>query len=160
MCACGSPNINGNLGYRWQPNDKPGVYPVDPPVLLDGSDMLLRDEPGRCGGMDCHSHHFRFVKRSGAFHLFVTHGRGQEVIPLYALPKPVAALLTTTDSDTAYWLMYSLFYARSQGEKAGADEVRATWQRAAVEKRIKTRKCRSYTKVWIEPQIVQAAATI
>lgn len=58
MCCCGCPVVNGEPGYKWNPKDTPTVRPVDPPLLND-DDQLLRDEPGRCGGLDSHSHHYR-----------------------------------------------------------------------------------------------------
>jgi hypothetical protein len=63
MCCCGTPVVNGEPGYKWQFNDTPGVRPVNAPSLND-NDQLLRDEPGRCGGLDSHSHHYRLVKSS------------------------------------------------------------------------------------------------
>ena len=51
MCCCGKPIVNGEFGYKWQPNDAPGVRESDPPELCDG-DELIYDEPGRCGGLD------------------------------------------------------------------------------------------------------------
>lgn len=49
MCCCGKPVVNGEMGYKWQPNDNPRICPVNPPALEE-NDQLLRDEPGRCGG--------------------------------------------------------------------------------------------------------------
>ena len=60
MCSCGKPTINGELGYRWQPTDAPSIHPLNPPDLRPG-ETLVYDEPGRCGGMDSHSFHYRVV---------------------------------------------------------------------------------------------------
>jgi hypothetical protein len=49
-----------------------GTREVDAPALLDG-DVLLFDEPGRCGGLDSHCYHYRVVKRAG-LSLLVRHG--------------------------------------------------------------------------------------
>ena len=75
MCCCGTPVVNGELGYKWNSTDKPGVRPVDPPSLKD-NDQLLRDEPGRCGGLDSHCHHYRLVKSYGSLILLVRHVGG------------------------------------------------------------------------------------
>jgi len=74
MCCCERPNINGTLGYRWQPFDAPGIRLADPPELAE-SETLLYDEPGRCGGIDNHCHHFRVVVGNGGrLWLLVRHG--------------------------------------------------------------------------------------
>ena len=81
MCCCGKPIVNGEFGYKWQPNDAPGVRESDPPELRDG-DELIYDEPGRCGGLDSHSHHYRVVARTGYFELLVRHGGGEDRVSL------------------------------------------------------------------------------
>ena len=45
MCCCGKPVINGEMGYKWQPEHSPIVRQPAPPALQDG-DALLYDEPG------------------------------------------------------------------------------------------------------------------
>jgi hypothetical protein len=152
MCCCGKPTINGELGYRWnQPDAAPSVYPVNPPDLQEG-DVLLFDEPGRCGGLDSHSRHFRLVKHEcGTVSLLVRHGGGDERIRLYPhrdLPK----ILEAIDSTSRYWMLATIHSAHRDGETNGRDGEYAKWQTAAAEKRIRTRKfpARGVVKVWIE----------
>src|SRR5690349_19548495 len=100
MCCCDSPNVNGTPGYKWQPRDEPRIRPIDPPHLRDG-DVLLFDEPGRCGGLDGHSYHFRLVKfaHDSNLSLLVRHGGGDECITLGCVAN-VAAKHGTFDSLT------------------------------------------------------------
>src|SRR5688572_9405566 len=89
MCMCGKPTINGEPGYSWD-GKSIGVRPVDPPALADG-DVLVYDGPGRCGGLDCHSHHFRLVMDSGRAFLLVQHGGGDERIQLGSVHRTAMA---------------------------------------------------------------------
>jgi hypothetical protein len=150
MCCCEKPNVNGQLGYRWNnPNESAGIYPVNPPELSDG-ETLVRDEPGRCGGLDSHSHHYRLVSASmGRFYLLVRHGGGDDRVSLY---KPEAEALKALDSTACYWVMNAIMHANGDGRREARQTTEATWRKAAAEKRIKTRKVRNSTgvKVWIE----------
>jgi hypothetical protein len=152
MCCCGTPNVNGTLGYRWEsPNDPPSVRPVMPPELAPG-DVLLYDEPGRCGGMDSHSHHYRVVKRGGAVYVLVYHGGGQDGVRIWSwwtLEGPLQVL----DSNGRYWLLNTLYRVHEEAKRAGRDQERAYWRQAAAEKRITVRKVRGRdaVKVEVEP---------
>ena len=150
MCCCGKPTINGQLGYKWQPNEAASVRPVSPPSLADG-DVLLYDEPGRCGGIDSHSHHYRVVKDYGALYLLVRHGGGDDRINLH-LYKDQPEVLAQLTSNGRYWLLNATYHAYRDGKSEGHERTEATWRRAAAEKRIKTRKVRggNAVKVWIE----------
>ena len=149
MCCCGQPTINGQLGYRWQPNDEPRVRPVDPPTIEEGDDLVF-DEPGRCGGCDAHSHHYRIVRKRGLVYLLVRHGGGDERIKLHSVR--LLETLAKLDTSERYWLLHALYYANRDGKDQAADKCNADWRRAAAEKRIKTRKnTRAGTvKVWVE----------
>jgi hypothetical protein len=150
MCCCGKPIINGQVGYKWnQPDGPEGVYPVNAPEL-EASDRLLRDEPGRCGGTDAHSHHYRLVKsEGGSLSLLVRHGCGDERV---RVSRTVEKVLLEADSNTCYWLLSAIYHAYSDGAHAARSATARTWQKAAAEKRIKTRKQRGSdrVKVWIE----------
>lgn len=154
MCCCGKPIINGELGYKWQPTDAPRIRPVDPPAL-DEHDVLLYDEPGRCGGVDAHSHHYRIVKQFSSMYLMVQHGGGRERIRLHHT-KHLMELLASLDTTQRYWLLHTIVYAYSDGKDEGAQKQRAYWQSAALEKRIKTRKMPNSdrVKLWVEPKII------
>ena len=150
MCCCEKPNINGEPGYKWNnPSGVAGVYPANPPTLPEG-DVLLADEPGRCGrGTDSHSHHYQLTKSHGSLLLLVKHGGGEEGV---RLSMSIADTLLALDSTARYWLLNAIYHAHSNGKRQGRDSTAATWRQAAADKRIKTRKYRgtSSVKVWIE----------
>ena len=150
MCCCNKPTINGEPGYKWQPNDAASVRRVNPPTLSDG-EVLLYDEPGRCGGIDSHSHHYRVVKYYGTITLLVRHGGGDERIQL-SLYEDQPEILARLSSNDRYWLLNATYHAYSEGRQQGRDATTQTWNKAAAEKRIKTRKIRGLNsvKVWIE----------
>jgi hypothetical protein len=147
MCCCDKPTINGQPVYKWQPNDLPSIYPVNPPELSE-DDRLVYDEPGRCGKLDSHSHHFRVVMDIG-LHLLVRHGGGDERLKL---SDGLNDILKTLDTNSRYWLLQGIYHAYSAGKLEAKEQTTKRWQQAAVDKRIKTRKQRNsnYVKVWIE----------
>ena len=147
MCCCGKPTINGQPGYSWDGKSF-STRPVDPPDLADG-DELIYDEPGRCGGTDCHSHHFRLVKGKKGLAILVRHGGGDERIDFGSWRK-VPSLDIPVDSR--YWLMHMIYSAHSDAVDRAKLERDSHWRHAAAEKRIKTRKMRGGVKVWIEPK--------
>ena len=155
MCCCGKPVVNGEPGYKWNFNDNPSVRPVDPPSLND-NDQLLRDEPGRCGGLDSHCHHYRLVKSHASLLLLVRHGGGDERLHLSG---PLESVLAQLDSTDCYWALNAIYHAYSDGKRSGSENTANKWRRAAAEKRIKTRKARGSqtVRVWIAdgPQIKQ-----
>lgn len=146
MCCCAAPTINGQLGYRWQPNDPPGVRPVAPPTLND-TETLLYDEPGRCGGQDSHCHHYRVTNATFPT-LLVKHGGGEERIRL-SNGRQVLAALAALDSTGRYWWLNSIYHAYADGRQAGREATTAQWRSAAVEKRIKVRKVRGRASVTV-----------
>jgi hypothetical protein len=143
------------MGFKWQPEDHPSVRGISAPELREG-DVLLYDEPGRCGGLDCHSHHYRIVMTHGTMFLLVRHGGGDERIRLSCaatLKGPLAAM----DSTARYWLLSALYHAQEDAARNARDATAATWRLAAAEKRIKTRKQHGgkFVKVWIESSSVE-----
>jgi len=147
MCCCGKPVVNGEPGYKWNFNDKPGVRRVDPPSLTD-HDTLIRDEPGRCGGIDSHCHHYRLVKSYGSLMLLVRHGGGDERLHLSG---PLESVFNRLDSTDCYWALNAIYHSYSEGRRLGSEHSTATWRKAAAEKRIRTRKQRGgdSVRVWI-----------
>jgi hypothetical protein len=117
-------------------NDNPSVRPVNPPALND-NDQLLRDEPGRCGGLDSHSFHYRLVKSYGSLTLLVRHGGGDERL---RLSGPLQRVLDNLDSTDCYWTLNAIYHAYSDGKRSGSEKTADKWRRAAAEKRIETRK--------------------
>ena len=152
MCCCGKPTINGTMGYRWQPGDKPSIHPVAPPDVPKDAKILF-DEPGRCGGMDCHSHHYRVVKEhSGVVYLYVRHGGGDQKSPMTGAESTILASLQQMDSNARYWILSMMYHLAEDAARSAREKECEHWRRAAAEKRIKTRKQRGTTavKVWIE----------
>ena len=107
MCCCGKPNVNGTPGaYSWDGMTWSTRQP-SPPDMRDG-DVLLYDEPGRCGGLDCHAYHFRLVK-AGAYHdVLVRHGGGDERFSLCGTGRLMVPSLEALDSNGRYWLLHTL----------------------------------------------------
>ena len=160
MCMCGKPTINGQPGYCWDGKTR-GVYPVNPPGLAP-RDSLLYDEPGRCGGLDSHSYHFRLVKASdGGIYLLVRHGGGDERIRL-GTSRPGLAVLANLDSNGRYWLLQMFYHAHQDGVREAEEQVAQTYRQAFVEGRLRKRKIRgtdSY-KVEIKPRDPEEQAIV
>jgi hypothetical protein len=116
---------------------------------VEETDVLLFDEPGRCGGLDSHCHHYRVVERHGSRLLLVRNGGGDTSI---RLSGPVSIPLLSLDSNGRYWLLNAIFHAQADGAMGAYARERAVWKQAAAEKRIRTRKQRggNGVKVWIE----------
>lgn len=146
MCCCATPNTNGTLGYSWD-GKSIGTCPIDAPAL-DERDILLFDEPGRCGGMDSHCHHYRLVKKTGT-ELLVKHGGGEERIRV-SLPRGFS--LEAMDSNTRYWLLNAIYHAHSDGKHTGIDSEARRYTKAFLEGRLRKRKSpgRNYHRVWID----------
>ena len=150
MCCCEKPNVNGQAGYKWNFDDNARIRPVDPPDA-DGAEIIF-DEPGRCGGIDSHSYHFRLIKEHGAISLLVRHGAGDEKIEYISNSRAFVSALNNLDSDGRYWVMLAMFHAQKDAARNAKAIESVNWSRAAAEKRIKTRKMRKngHVKVWIE----------
>ena len=154
MCMCGKPTINGEPGYSWDGKTFTIRQP-DPPEMMEG-DILLMDEPGRCGGLDCHSHHFRLVQTRYRRALLVRHGGGDERILLgstadlflKSLPS-----LGSLGSNARFWLLHTLYSTHREAEESAKANEAARWRKAAAEKRIKVQKVRNQNmaRVSIEP---------
>jgi hypothetical protein len=158
MCCCGKPTVNGTAPVKMTYELPASSYEPRPPALHD-RDVLLFDEPGRCGGLDHHSYHFRVVKQYSSLYLLVKHGGGEERIRLFPLDR-LDAILAGMDSDSRYWLLSTIHAAHRDGAKDSQETEAYRWRRAAAEKRIKTRKVRggSAVKVWIDTPVMVAAS--
>jgi hypothetical protein len=152
MCCCSKPNVNGTPnGYSWDGKSHTTRAPA-PPALRDG-DEVLYDEPGRCGGLDCHAHHFQLVKTYGGHDVLVRHGGGDVRFSLGVVGRLLVPSFASLDSNGRYWLMHTLYSTREDAVRSAEDVVASRWRVAAANKRIKTRKVRGTgrVKVWIEP---------
>src|ERR1700721_24187 len=159
MCCCGKPTVNGEVGaYSWDGKSHMTRQP-SPPALRDG-DELIYDEPGRCGGIDAPSHHFRLVKCYAAYDVLTQHGGGEDRFSLGCVGRLLVPSLDALDSNGRFWLMHTLYSAREDTQRATEKTVAHKWRLAAVEKRIKTRKLRGRgaVRVWIEPPAQVAIA--
>lgn len=150
MCCCGKAVVNGEFGYSWDGKNF-GMHPTMPPEL-EPTDTIIYDEPGRCGGLDCHSYHFQVINGRYGHELVVRHGGGTERFRLF---KTALEPLSRVDSNGRFWLLHEIFWIQSESARIARDNERQTWRRAAAEKRIKTRKLPSQgtVKVWIEPVV-------
>lgn len=152
MCCCGKPTINGQMGYRWNdPDGPPGVRPVNPPDTVAG-DAILYDEPGRCGGLDSHCHHYLVIRnRHGAMSLYVRHGGGDEHI---RLSGPLTDALAVLDSTPRYWILNAIYHAHADAARNARESEAQRWRTAAAEKRIKVRKQRGNDHVRVSIKTV------
>lgn len=153
MCCCNKPNINGTPnGYSWDGKTS-STYRPNPPTLAEG-DTLLHDEPGRCyKGCDSHSYHLILVKQQyGGNALLVRHGSGDERISL-GHSSDFAKLVEPMDTESRYKFLIRLYHFYSDTRRTAIEQTSMKWQKAAAEKRIKTKKNRGRdsVKVWIEP---------
>lgn len=154
MCCCEKPTINGEPGYSWDGKETFTRRP-SPPELAEG-DVLIYDEPGRCGGLDSHCHHFRIVKHYNIYYLLVQHGGGPERIQLGGDAWPGVKVFDQLNSHDRYWIIQLFYHAQKRQTSDAIEKERAVWQRAAANKRIKTRKMpkSDRVKVWIEEPTV------
>lgn len=148
MCCCPEPNVNGEPGYSWD-GKSVSTRPVAPPMLIDG-DVLLFDEPGRCGGMDSHCYHYRLVKHAGSTVLAVQHGGGPDRVRL-SLPRGFT--FEAVDSNTRYWLLNAMYHAHYDGRSDGSTRTSQAYRKAFADGRLKKRNLpkQGTVKVWIEP---------
>lgn len=148
MCCCGQPNVNGQPGYSWDGKSF-STHPAHPPTLGE-NETLVYDEPGRCGGLDAHSHHFCLARWHGSYVLLVKHGGGEERIRLPVTFKLFLPTLAAMESAARYWLLHSLYSAHRDAATEAHDVANAAWRKAAAEKRIKLRRRRGCVYVNIE----------
>lgn len=149
MCCCGKPTINGEpSAYSWDGKSF-CTYPIAPPKIPEGA-TVLHDEPGRCGKLDCHCHHFCVVRDGCRVVLLTRNGTGDHRIELCG--EPIVMALDAMDSSTRFWTLHAIYGCSKSAARDATDEEAARWQKAAVDKRIRTRKYprRGVVKVWIE----------
>jgi hypothetical protein len=137
---CRKPTVNGQPGYSWD-GKTTGTYPPNPPEMLDG-DELLQDEPGRCGGLDSHSYHFRVVRHYGITYLLVRHGAGDERIRLGGC-RPALASIAAMDSNARYWMLQLIYHVQHEKAADARLSEQAKWVRAAIDGRIKVSRGRT-----------------
>lgn len=157
MCCCAEPNVNGQPGYSWDGKNI-NTRPLDPPPLIDG-DVLLFDEPGRCGGMDSHCHHYRLVKNAGSHMLLAQHGGGSERARV-SLPRGFS--LDGVDSNTRYWMLNAIHHAATDARRTAEDSTAHKYKAAFANGLLKKRRMpkRGVVKVWIEAPVISVDAHV
>ena len=88
----------------------------------------------------------------GFHYLYVTHGAGEEKISLIYVRELVIKNILNMDSYTRFLTLFAFYdIAKSEFQK-GFSKAEVTYQRAAAEGRLKTRKVRgeNRVKVWVE----------
>lgn len=153
MCCCGQPTINGTRGYRCNnPAAEPSIYPVNPPDLQE-RDVLLYDEPGRCGGIDSHCHHFRVVSNGEALYLLVRHGGGDERHRFGWTKTALSSALAALDSNQRYWFLCAAYHAINDAARDARFSEHSRWVHAIAEKRVKVTSRKGVKRVTIEPTL-------
>jgi hypothetical protein len=129
MCCCPKPNVNGTPNaYSWDGKSFMTNTP-HPPELAEG-DTLMADEPGRCGGIDSHSHHIRLVKQQyGGHAILVRHGGGTERLPLGHRAEGITDAAMAMDSNARYWFLLKLLSVVRDATDRKSEEVTATGAR-------------------------------
>ncbi len=123
----------------------------DPPQLL-ADDELVYDEPGRCGGVDSHCHHFCLIKRHGRYSLLVRNGSGDKRI---GVGRQWIEALAALDSNGRYWIFQTFYHSLDDAVVCARNSEKGKWAMAAANKRIKTRKHpRGSVKVWIVSEAI------
>lgn len=141
MCCCGKPTINGEPGaYSWDGKSFMTRQP-SPPEIADG-DELLYDCPGRCGGLDAHSHHFRLVSSKGQHALLVQHGGGRERIELGCVERVASktGAWEALSETQRYWMLYAIYSVHRTAADVASARESVRWKQAAIDKRIKVRR--------------------
>lgn len=159
MCMCKAPNINGQPGYSWD-GKSIGIRPISAPELLE-SDVLIYDEPGRCGGQDSHCHHIRFAKALGCYAILVRHGGGDERLEITGYrpgTRHIVEALAGMDSTARYWTLLSLYYIHRESADNARREEESRWKQAIAAKHIKVRRSKYRVTVEItQPEAIQCA---
>ena len=162
MCCCEKPNVNGEPGYSWNGKGVSTREP-SPPALHDG-DRLLYDEPGRCGGLDSHCHHFVLVRDTrGNLVIRVRNGCGDSAVVIARNYSPGSAVIekqmAAMDSNGRYLFMQAIVTTHSNAITDARDEATNSWSLAAIEKRIKIRRRGGHKYVSITPRVVVAESS-
>ena len=153
MCCCDKPNVNGTFGYKWNEPNKPAMtHEVNPPDLKE-NEILLYDEPGRCGGIDSHCHHYRVIRWYSSIYLLVRNGAGDDRLQI-SLYNQQVDLLADLASNARYWFLNAIYHAYADGKREAQAETSHRWSKAAAEKRIKIRRRGGQITVHIAPSII------
>ncbi len=160
MCCCGKPTINGEPGCKMAPYTGTSVYTPNPPDIAQ-DEIILYDEPGRCGGIDSHAYHYRLVRWHSSYYLRVRHGGGDDAVPLRLYGNGLKEMLAALDSNARYWLLNEIYHVHHDADRMARETEAMEWKQAAADKRIRTRKLpkRGLCKVWIEPKITEKEVT-
>ena len=127
-------------------------------VTHSGNNVLLEEKGRVIGEVDYNSFTLKLVRDMGFYHhkgfcrLYVSHGAGEERISLTHVKEQVIETILNMEPDTRFLALFAFYdIAKSEFQK-GFNEAEVTYQRAAAEGRLKTRKVRgkNRVKVWVE----------
>lgn len=121
-------------------------------VTHSGNNILLEEKGRVIGEVDYNSFTLKLVRDMGFHYLYVTHGAGEEKIPLIHVREQVIENILNMEPDTRFLTLFAFYdIAKSEFQK-GFNKAEITYQRAAAEGRLKTRKVRgeNRVRVWVE----------
>lgn len=121
-------------------------------VTHSGDNVLLEEKGRVIGEVDYNCYTLKLVRDMGAHYLYVTHGAGEEKISLIHVKEQVIKTILNMEPDTRFLTLFAFYdIAKSEFQK-GFNKAEITYQRAAAEGRLKTRKVRgeNRVRVWVE----------
>lgn len=121
-------------------------------VTHSGNNVLLEEKGRVIGEVDYNCYTLKLVRDMGFYHLYVTHGAGEEKISLIHVKEQVIKNILNMEPDTRFLTLFAFYdIAKSEFQK-GFNKAEITYQRAAAEGRLKTRKVRgkNRVRVWVE----------
>jgi len=121
--------------------------------------IVVFEQKGRViNGTDFSSFTLKIVKDFNSYVLKVSHGGGTEKFHLFFdRYEPVIQALKTMDADTSFLTVFAFYDLCKSNFEKGFNVAESTYQRAAAEGRLKTRKVRgeNRVKVWVEESPVE-----
>jgi hypothetical protein len=121
-------------------------------VTHSGNNILLEEKGRVIGEVDYNSFTLKLVRDMGFYHLYVIHGAGEEKISLIHVKEQVIKTILNMEPDTRFLTLFAFYDIAKNEFQKGFNEAEVTYQRAAAEGRLKTRKVRgeNRVKVWVE----------
>lgn len=154
-------------GYTDDSSFAPYTILAEP--LAQREDRVLGAAPERGHPGTCYrAYSLKLAKRTDssdlrpALAVLVSHGGGAEVWSLdapYDGGVTLAAILAMPEA-AQYGLLWMLYRAGSEAREQAASEVRRTWARAFVEKRIKVKRSKGAKRVEVMPLYTASASYI
>lgn len=129
-------------------------YPVEEwrfPEVTE-SDEILFKEYGRCfDGVTYEAFYFAFVRDGSLVRLYVKHGGGKETIyQSYSMGDMLFEILKKLDSDERFQIFFNIYSTFNEARNNAIECTKQKYHRAFYDGRLKKRKCKQFTKIWIE----------